>query len=118
MGKSISTNIVQRESEWRNYLARFAGSGQTITAFCRSESLSEGSFYFWRKRLQTHASSSTTAPSTATAPFIDLGLVDDTKARRVTAQIAETTPSQNVPVAGITMRIDLGGGIVLTIARH
>jgi transposase-like protein len=40
-----------REAFWRNMLADFQRSGQTIAGFCRSRSLSEPSFYAWRKRL-------------------------------------------------------------------
>ena len=36
---------------WRALLARFACSGQTVTAFCRHESVSPASFYRWRSLL-------------------------------------------------------------------
>ncbi|WP_425274129.1 IS66 family insertion sequence element accessory protein TnpA [Paraburkholderia silvatlantica] len=45
------------ESAWRQRLARFAQSGQTIKAFCQQESVSVWSFYHWRRRLSIWARS-------------------------------------------------------------
>ena len=56
------------ESAWRQRLARFAQSGQTVKAFCREESVSACSFYHWRRRLREPA-----APcGTGVASFVDL----------------------------------------------
>ena len=45
MGKPISKeNIAQYESEWRDRLARHAVSGQTVAAFCKNESVTEGQY--------------------------------------------------------------------------
>lgn len=115
MGKSRQTSIAQRESEWRNHVARQASSGQTIVAFCRSEAISEGCFYSWRKRLQTEANSGALTPSATPAPFIDLGMVKNADANM--AMLCPDRAKQPAP-SGIEVRIDLGGGIVLTIARH
>jgi hypothetical protein len=40
-----------REQYWRDVLKQFADSGQGVRAFCKSRSLSEPSFYCWRRRL-------------------------------------------------------------------
>ena len=40
-----------REQFWRDLLKQFADSGQSVRGFCKSRSLSEPSFYGWRRRL-------------------------------------------------------------------
>jgi hypothetical protein len=42
---------VELENRWRQLIARQAASGLSITAFCREEGVSLGSFFAWRKRL-------------------------------------------------------------------
>ena len=111
MGKSRSTNTAQREGQWRDHLARQATSGQSIAAFCRAQALSEGNFYAWRTRLQSNASKGLTS----TAPFIDLGIVKSASGHPAAPRPEKT---QNASVARIEVRIDLGEGMVLTIARY
>jgi transposase-like protein len=41
-----------REEYWRGVLERQAKSGLGVADFCRQESVSAPSFYFWRRRLQ------------------------------------------------------------------
>jgi hypothetical protein len=40
-----------KERFWRDALARWRRSGQTIRAFCRAEHIAEPSFYAWRRIL-------------------------------------------------------------------
>ncbi len=40
-----------REQYWRDLLKQFADSGQSVRGFCKSRSLSEASFYGWRRTL-------------------------------------------------------------------
>jgi transposase-like protein len=95
------------ESAWRQRLARFAQSGQTIKAFCQQESVSAWSFYHWRRRLQEPAAPSGT--DAAAAAFVDLGAVSLASPR---VEAAAPTGAAN-----LTIRLDLPGGVVLTIAR-
>jgi transposase-like protein len=44
-----------REAHWRGVLERQAESGLSVADFCRQESVSAPSFYFWRRRLQEQA---------------------------------------------------------------
>lgn len=95
------------ESAWRQRLSRFAQSGQTVKAFCHEESVSTCSFYHWRQRLQRPA-----APcggSVESAAFVDLGAITGSGTRIESAAAAGA--------ANLTIRLDLPGGIVLTIAR-
>ncbi|EQD51143.1 hypothetical protein B1A_13181, partial [mine drainage metagenome] len=62
---------------WRALLARFACSGQTVTAFCQHESVSVASFYRWRSLLGPGSAGAhmpvTRALPPAQAGFVDLG---------------------------------------------
>ena len=117
MGNTVSTTVAaQRQSQWRNHLARQAKSGQSVAAFCRAESLSEGNFYAWRTRLAAKESNVALIPPPATpAAFIDLGVVNSTGTSSGTPRAARM---QSANAASVEVRIDLGGGMVLTIARH
>lgn len=41
----------QKVEEWTARLGRFGSSGQTVTQFCKSEGISQPSFYQWKKKL-------------------------------------------------------------------
>ena len=41
----------QKVEEWTARLGRFGNSGQTVTQFCKSEGVSQPSFYQWKKKL-------------------------------------------------------------------
>ena len=40
-----------RSEYWRQLIALQKQSGQSVKTFCQSRALTEGSFYWWRKRL-------------------------------------------------------------------
>lgn len=94
------------ESAWRQRLSRFARSGQTVKAFCHGESVSTCSFYQWRQRLQRPTLPGVGAESAA---FVDLGAIGTSGTR--------IEPGAAAGAANLTMRLELPGGIVLTIAR-
>ena len=103
-----------KEAIWRDHLARHATSGKSIAAFCRTEPISQGNFYAWRTKLGVGAAG---LPDPAVPPtFIDLGAVTNTVAATAERSPAPT-PSRS-PTPSIDLRIDLGGGIVLTIIRR
>ena len=120
MSKRASGSIgAQRETAWRNRLARYAGSKLTVEAFCRSEAVSVASFYLWRTRLRNSQGNGLTAPRAVTvaaaSPFIDLGSV---RHRAISTTASIDTPVAHHQPAAINIRLDLGGGMVLHIARH
>ena len=41
----------EKQRYWRSVLQRQAGSGMCIARFCRSEGVSEPSFYWWKRAL-------------------------------------------------------------------
>lgn len=42
----------QREQFWRETIAAWGNSGQSVSAFCSGRGLSEASFYGWRRTLR------------------------------------------------------------------
>ena len=120
MSKRASVSLgTQREMVWRDRLARFAASKLTVEAFCQGEAVSVASFYGWRTRLRNSRGNALTAPRAvpvaAASPFIDLGSVSS-RAISTTA-LSDTHVARDEPAA-INIRLDLGCGVVLHIARH
>jgi hypothetical protein len=97
----------RRDSQaWREVLDRYASSGLRVGAFCERESISEGSFYRWRSILQgvdgkkkpRGAARVPVAPTISAAPFIELGSLNSGSSR-------------------VELRLELGGGVFLTVVR-
>ncbi len=93
----MSNRRVRRNSEeWRELVARQMESGLSVAAFCEREGLSAVSFYQWRSRQSGPTPGPTSAPSSGGA-FVDLGGLGGG--------------------GRLELRIDLGGGLVLQLAR-
>jgi hypothetical protein len=98
---------------WREVMLRFGEAGTTVSAFCAREGLSTSSFYRWRERLDSVGDAGGAAPrrggrselavQPTAAGFIDLGHLGG--------------PPRDVG-AGLELRLDLGGGVVLQIVRR
>ena len=98
---------------WREVMLRFGEADMTVSAFCAREGLSTSSFYRWRERLGSvgdaggaalpRGGRSQLAVPPQTAGFIDLGHL--------------ATPPRDAG-AGVELRLDLGGGVVLQIVRR
>ena len=110
---------VRLETEWRDRIARQAISGKNVAAFCRSECVTESSFYGWRSRLglkhtnDAHKDSAVKIP----LPFIDLGPI------KQAANTHSTPPLNNEDhgerqVSLLDIRLELGNGIVLHMTRR
>jgi len=81
---------------WRELFARQAGSGLSVPAFCREECINANVFRRWRSVLRN---ADRGEPLTRrTAPFIDLGDLQRGGSR-------------------FEVRLELGAGVVLSIAR-
>lgn len=95
----------RKEVEWRQRLARFAGSDHKIKAFCQAEAVSEATFYRWRKTLAERGG------VTPAAGFIDVGVIPPAT--------AAPSMTQSEPAgATLEVRLDLGHGLVLQIVRR
>lgn len=113
---SQSGKAAERGTAWRDRLLRHASSGQTVAAFCQSESVSVASFYNWRSKLRARQAPASVPPRTIPehSPFIDLGALD------ASASLKRPAADQAAALgrAAIDVRIDLGCGVLLTITRH
>lgn len=128
--RAMVVSGTDRETAWRQRLARYARSKQTVIGFCQSEAVSVATFYAWRARLGIGAMSSEatrprSAPNRAPAPFIALGSISPPSTMAKPTHHA--SPSHQSPhnlhtypsaSPAIDIRLDLGGGVVLHIARH
>ncbi len=87
---------------WRRILGRFEESGLAAPAFCARERVSLPSFRRWQKRLGAESDRAVVAPAAElagkTPEFIDLGALRSSEAR-------------------FELRLELGGGIVFSLAR-
>ena len=98
-----------KEQHWRQHLAAWRRSGQTVRAYCRAQGLSEPTFYAWRRNLSErpcpttaadHAAASThPSLSAAASAFLPVRLVD---------QPAVTPPVEVVLRGGRLLRVTAG----------
>jgi hypothetical protein len=84
---------------WRDLVAGFEGSGQTVSAYCARSRISVGSFYRWRALLDLSPQAVPASPAVSAAPFVDLGALGSSSTGR------------------LELRLELGHGIVLQLAR-
>ena len=87
----------RKAKEWRERMERFAVSGQQVKVFCQDESVSEAGFYRWRQRLQG---------AEPRAPGF------------IAVRAASTDAVAASKAAPWELRLDLGDGLVLHLARH
>ena len=87
------------ESTWRELFARQEASGTSVQAFCRIEGINAGVFRRWQARLSGKVKNAKrSAVSKVVTPFIDIGAVAASRPR-------------------FEVRLELGGGVILTVGR-
>jgi hypothetical protein len=97
--KGQSKRIRRGTAGWLKVFSRQSSSGLTVLEFCRREGINGSLFRRWQSRLVGSGSGGkVTTPVEAAEPFIDLGDL--------------RTGGQRLEV-----RLDFGGGLVLSIAR-
>ena len=113
MSTSIGTiNAVQNEALWRERIARQEASGKTIAVFCLEEGVGKSTFSNWRRRLRAIEVAVAAQKSSALgAPFLDLGAL---KPRGPDG--SDRVPYESA--GAVEVRLELGGGVVVHIARH
>src|SRR5260370_38142152 len=52
---AVARKLGSRSEDWRARIAAQSQSGVSVKQFCTQQGLTEQSFYYWRKRLQTPA---------------------------------------------------------------
>ena len=90
------------ESQWRTLLVRHQTSGLGIQAFCRSERISEASFYRWRTLLKGSWEDGVRVRQDGGSAFVDLGALEP---------LSSAKPK-------LDLRLDLGDGLMLHLVRH
>ena len=116
MGKETIAAQTRYESEWRDRLARYSTSGKTVRAFCQTESVSTGTFYHWQARLRRrgYVISKPRARRRAAAAFIEVGAIP--KAHLAADAVAPDIPAEQG--GRFDIKLELGGGVVLHLARR
>ncbi len=92
----------QSADAWRATLERHMESGLSVAAFCEREGINPASFYQWRSKLG-ETSKRTKSPPAASEPLTTAGFVD-----------LGTLPAS---ASRFELRLDLGEGVVLHLAR-
>lgn len=90
MAKGQQRNV-KKEAFWRGVLARFAGSGLSVRAFCRREKVTEPAFYAWRRVVgERDSQRGQAAPAFVplmvrdeSAPVTDAGIIVELRGSRV-----------------------------------
>jgi hypothetical protein len=94
--------IKRSEATWRELFARHASSGLSVLEFCRAEGINPGVFRRRRSMLNgggmQGAKTQARAAAKAATPFIDIGAMGAGQSR-------------------MEVRLEFGGGVVLTVAR-
>lgn len=96
----------RKQMQWRQRLARFAQCGLPVKEFCQTESISTASFYRWQTELGMPDGA-----ASVPAGFIDAGALRS--AREAHQQLGEHTTAP-----ALEIRLELGHGLVLHIARR
>lgn len=108
----FAVKAAQNALLWRERLARHAASGKTIAQFCREEGVGKSTMSYWRRRLGVAGGRS----PAVRAPFLDAGPVATASSGQAYASLRGD--SANEAPTRIELRLELGDGVVLHIARR
>lgn len=101
-----------RRRQWQQTVRRFERSGPSVARFCEAESVSAWSLYDWRRKLGA-SGQVRRAVGAGREDFVEVGMVP------APSSVAPAAGLPGVEVAaGVELRIDLGGGLVLQILRR
>jgi transposase len=92
----------ERAASWRERIADWSRSGETITEYCERRGLSRWSFYDWKRKLKTRAGVS--------SPFVPVDVVNRSAERRA-------VPSSTTSATGGGVEVVLGCGRRLRLER-
>ena len=100
----------ERQRQWRERLRRFERSGLSVAEFCQAESVSAWSLYNWRRRLSV-GSGRVRRVERPRGGFVEVGTLRVPK-----SEAAVLDPTPVAAPAGMQLRIELGGGLVLQLS--
>ncbi|MGH7859589.1 MAG: IS66 family insertion sequence element accessory protein TnpA [Candidatus Binatia bacterium] len=92
-----------REAGWRERIADWSRSGETITEYCERRGLSRWTFYGWKRKLKTRAG--------VTSPFVPVHVVKrsgERKAVRSPVTLATGAGVELVLGCGRRLRLERG----------
>ncbi len=99
-------------SQWSQMVSGFSDSGLSVSKYCEQFGISESNFYRWRSLLasapKVPVRKSTRRVMAPTKGFVDLGPLH---------QAVVNSPAGVLPDARIDLRLEFGGGVVLTVSR-
>lgn len=111
--KAVKRRRLSKQA-WSDIMRRFEGAGTTVRQFCVQEGVSTQSFFRWRGLLEggrelrtatAHTSALMRQPPSKADSFVELGELPGAAAPPHTS-------------AGLELRLELGGGVVLQIMRR
>lgn len=114
--KASAIRTARNESIWRERVVRQRASGKTIAVYCREEGIGSSTLSAWRKRLGVVGATAQQKPAAVAAAFLDLGPVKAAKPWRHPTLLTGVRPNESA--ASVELRLDLGHGVVLHIARR
>jgi hypothetical protein len=82
------------ESFWRDLIAHWKTSGQTVAAFCAARRVGQASFYSWRQRLAAR----NPEPTTSAPPAATFALV----------RVIPDPPAEVILLTGLIVRVPVG----------
>jgi hypothetical protein len=94
---------------------RFQQSGQTAVAFCRDEGVVLSTFYQRRARWRKQRERDLTGVSKPAARFIEAGVMQVVAPVRSLPRMHRVT--EPAGAGAVTVRLELGGGVVLSVTR-
>ena len=94
---------------WREVMRRFDAAATSVQAFCANEGLSTTSFYRWRERLDHADHDGVAAARHSTMPAV--------RARSAVGFV-ELGSLLGGGAGALELKLDLGGGVLLTLSRR
>jgi Transposase len=99
-------------AQWSQVVKDFSDSGLSVSKYCEQIGISESNFYRWRSLLasapKVAVRKSTRRVMAPDKGFVDLGPLDS---------VPVNSPVGVLPDARIDLRLEFGGGLVLTVSR-
>lgn len=106
---SRKTRVHRSEKSWRGIFSRYRASGLTIDEFCRAEGIGRSSFNRWQMLLNAKDSFLGRAPQARS---------DEVRASDAGDRFIHAGEVRVDHVSeALEIRLDLGGGVLLTIRR-
>lgn len=105
---------------WRGLFSRYASSGLAVEAFCRREVVSTSSFYRWRGLLVSEPPPSRELSCVSAATIAKLpsrGVRGGTPAVASFVELGALRAPLEKRGSGFELRLDLGGGLLLSLVR-